>query len=126
MKPAILNSPHRHRIIHRRVGLISPTALRKMEQGTDSVYISEMAVLCQNVLSSRVNAGLLVGLLLYLGSNTAFSQAQPPLIEKFEADAPRVGAALPDITIHDDLGNPVNIRELANENYKVLILGCLT
>jgi len=45
---------------------------------------------------------------------------------QFEADAPKVGERLPDIAIHDDLGNLVNIRELADENYKVLILGCLT
>ena len=97
-----------------------------MEQGTDSVYISGMAVPWQNAPSNRINAGLLIGLLLCLGSNMAFSQAQPPLIERFEAEAPKVGEPLPDITVYDDLGNLVNIRELANENYKVLILGCLT
>ncbi len=97
-----------------------------MEQGTDSVYIGAMVVSCQKASSSRINAGLLVGLLLYLGSSVAFSQAQPPRMEAFEVGAPRVGEQLPDITVHDDLGNPVNIRELAGENYKVLILGCLT
>ena len=39
---------------------------------------------------------------------------------------PKVGEPLPDVTIYDDLGNPVNLRELADENYKVLVLGCLT
>ena len=97
-----------------------------MEQGTDSVYISGMAVRYQNAPDSRINVGLLIGLLLYLGSSTAFSQSQPPLMEKFEAHAPKVGEPLPDITVYDDLGNPVNIRELANENYTVLVLGCLT
>jgi len=104
-----------------------------MEQGTDSVYIGGMVVSCQKASSSRINAGLLVGLLLYLGSNVAFSQvppafsqAQPPRMEKFEVGAPKVGEQLPDITVHDDLGNPVNIRELSSENYKVLVLGCLT
>lgn len=85
-----------------------------------------MAVTCQKNSRRRVNVGLLVSLLLYLGSNSAFSQMQPPRMEKFESDAPKVGETLPDITIHDDLGNPVNIRDLANENYKVLVLGCLT
>ena len=47
-------------------------------------------------------------------------------MESFEANAPQVGESLPDITVHDDLGNLVNIRELGNENYKVLVLGCLT
>jgi hypothetical protein len=47
-------------------------------------------------------------------------------MERFEASAPQVGEPLPGIIVHDDLGNPVNIRELADENYKVLVLGCLT
>lgn len=85
-----------------------------------------MAVPNHKASTSRINAGLLVGLLLYLGSNAAFSQARQPRMEKFESNAPQVGESLPDITVHDDLGNLVNIRELANENYKVLVLGCLT
>jgi len=97
-----------------------------MEQGPDSVYITKMAVPNHKASTSRIKAGLLVGLLLYLGSNTAFSQARQPLMERFESNAPQIGELLPDIAIHDDLGNLVNIRELANENYKVLVLGCLT
>ena len=97
-----------------------------MERKTDSVYIGGMVTPSQKASRSRINAGLLVGLLLYLGSNTAFSQAQPPPMERFETFAPKIGEPLPDITVHDDLGNLVNIRDLANENYKVLVLGCLT
>jgi len=84
-----------------------------------------MAVPNHKASTSRIKAGLLVGLLLYLGSNAAFSQALVPPMERFE-NAPQVGESLPDIAVHDDLGNLVNIRELANENYKVLVLGCLT
>lgn len=41
--------------------------------------------------------------------------------------APQVGEQIPDVTIVDDQGNPVNIRELASEStYTVLTLGCLT
>ena len=41
--------------------------------------------------------------------------------------APEVGELFPDVTIVDDKGNPVNIRELAgNSPYTVLTLGCLT
>jgi len=82
---------------------------------------------CQKASISRINAGLFIGLLLCFGLNTAFAQQRtPPRMERFETGAPQVGESLPDITIYDDLGNPVNIRELANENYKVLVLGCLT
>jgi hypothetical protein len=96
-----------------------------MEQGPDSVYIAKMPASSRKASTSRIKAGLLVGLLLYIGSHAAFSQGRPPM-ESFEANAPQVGESLPDITVHDDLGNLVNIRELGNENYKVLVLGCLT
>ena len=41
--------------------------------------------------------------------------------------APEIGEQIPDLTIVDDQGNPVNIRELASRSpYTVLTLGCLT
>jgi len=41
--------------------------------------------------------------------------------------APEVGEQISDVTIVDDQGNPVNIRELASQSpYTVLTLGCLT
>ena len=41
--------------------------------------------------------------------------------------APQVGEQFPDITIVDDQGEPVNIRDLASRSpYTVLTLGCLT
>jgi hypothetical protein len=43
------------------------------------------------------------------------------------AGAPEVGEKISDVTIVDDQGNPVNIRELASQSpYTVLTLGCLT
>ena len=39
---------------------------------------------------------------------------------------PKVGEQLPDLTIVNDLGQPVNIREITKGNYSVLVLGCLT
>jgi hypothetical protein len=45
---------------------------------------------------------------------------------RFEVSAPKIGDPLPDLSIFDDQGNPVNIRDLGGENYKVLVLGCLT
>ncbi len=45
---------------------------------------------------------------------------------RFEA-APQIGELIPDVTIVDDQGNPVNVRELASRSpYTVLTLGCLT
>ena len=41
--------------------------------------------------------------------------------------APELGERIPDLTIVDDQGNPVNVRELASRSpYTVLTLGCLT
>ncbi len=39
---------------------------------------------------------------------------------------PKVGEQLPDLTIVNDLGQPVNIREITKGAYSVLVLGCLT
>ncbi len=91
-----------------------------------SVYIHAMFARPQNDSSRRIHVGLFVGLLIAFGMNHAMAQDGPPVMPQFEADAPKVGEQLPDITIHDDLGNPVNLRDLSDENYKVLVLGCLT
>ena len=41
--------------------------------------------------------------------------------------APEIGEQIPDLTIVDDQGNPVNLIELAGKStYTVLTLGCLT
>ena len=48
----------------------------------------------------------------------------PPNL-RFEA-APKIGERVPDLTIFDERGNPVNLREVAREHYTVLVLGCLT
>ena len=61
-------------------------------------------------------------------SSSTFAQMgmgsdQPTL--RFSA-APEIGERIPNLTIFDDAGNPVNLREIASENYTVLVLGCLT
>ncbi len=65
-------------------------------------------------------------------SNAAFGQAGmgPQGAERpnprFDS-ALQLGERIPDLTIVDDQGNPVNIRELASRSpYTVLTLGCLT
>jgi hypothetical protein len=45
---------------------------------------------------------------------------------RFIEMGPKVGEQLPDLTIVNDLGQPVNIREITKGNYSVLVLGCLT
>ena len=78
---------------------------------------------------------LTVAIAALLQSGLAF--AQPPRGAQMPAgitppnarfaNAPQVGETFPDVTIVDDQGNPVNIRELASRSpYTVLTLGCLT
>jgi hypothetical protein len=45
---------------------------------------------------------------------------------RFIENGPKVGERLPDLTIVDDMGSPVNIREITEGSYSVLVLGCLT
>ena len=51
--------------------------------------------------------------------------AYAPPDARFEM-APKIGEPLPDISVVDRDGNPVNVREVASEHYTVLVLGCLT
>ncbi len=54
--------------------------------------------------------------------------AQGPLLPpdvRFE-NGPKVGEMVPDVTIVDDQGRPVSVRELAQGQYTVMTLGCLT
>ncbi len=48
----------------------------------------------------------------------------PPDV-RFE-NGPKVGEMVPDVTIVDDQGRPVSVRELAQGQYTVMTLGCLT
>ena len=59
------------------------------------------------------------------GKAVLFVGGEPPDV-RF-VGAPEVGEQISDVTIVDDQGNPVNIRELASQSpYTVLTLGCLT
>ena len=45
---------------------------------------------------------------------------------RFMDIVPDIGEQLPDISIVDDDGNPVNMRDITTGQYTVLTLGCLT
>ncbi len=45
---------------------------------------------------------------------------------RFMDIVPGIGEQLPDISIVDDHGNPVNMRDITTGQYTVLTLGCLT
>lgn len=90
------------------------------------MYIDQMLMRRRNESRRLTGIGFVVGVLISVGMSQAIAQGGPPRMPQFEADAPKIGEQLPDITIHDDLGNPVNLRDLSDENHKVLVLGCLT
>ena len=69
-------------------------------------------------------AGLLQSGVVFAQPNGGVRGGGP---EVLFAAAPDIGEQIPDATIVDDQGNPVNIRELASQSpYTVLTLGCLT
>ena len=45
---------------------------------------------------------------------------------RFMATVPAIGEQIPDITIVDDQGNPVSMRDITTGQYTVLTVGCLT
>ena len=78
----------------------------------------------QRVLVPLTIVGLLQSGAVSGQSDTEFIGGSPDV--RF-VGAPEVGEQISDVTIVDDQGNPVNIRELASQNpYTVLTLGCLT
>ena len=48
------------------------------------------------------------------------------LDRNFEAVAPALGEAMPDVVVYDAEGTPHRLPELLRGHYSVLILGCLT
>ena len=68
---------------------------------------------------------LLAALVVFpMNSILAQGALLPPDV-RFE-NGPKVGEMVPDVTIVDDQGRPVSVRELAQGQYTVMTLGCLT
>lgn len=76
---------------------------------------------------SRVHVGqvLLVALLLVGGAGSSTVSAQP-VTGNFERQAPAVGELMPEALVYDRDGGELQLTELLQEHYTVLILGCLT
>ena len=80
----------------------------------------------QRVLLPLAIAGLLQSGIVLAQQGMGAPGAERPN-PRFDESGPRLGEQIPDLTIVDDQGNPVNIRELAGQSqYTVLTLGCLT
>ena len=48
------------------------------------------------------------------------------MFQNFEAVAPDIGEAMPDVLVYDDEGMPHRLPDLLTGHYSVVILGCLT
>jgi cytochrome oxidase Cu insertion factor (SCO1/SenC/PrrC family) len=55
----------------------------------------------------------------------AVAQGTPPQV-RFESAVAQVGELIPDLTVVDDQGNPVNLRDITRGHYTTITLGCLT
>lgn len=73
-----------------------------------------------------VHATIALGLIAASSLSQAQRAGPSGDIPRFIEMGPKVGEQLPDLTIVDDMGSPVNIREITKGNYSVLVLGCLT
>ena len=71
------------------------------------------------------SASLALVLAAFLQTNVVAAQGITPPQARFES-APQVGDRVPDLTIVDDQGNPVNLRDITRGHYTTITLGCLT
>lgn len=89
-----------------------------------------MSVTAENYSAIRkiVNVTVVLALVAAPSLGNAQQERRGPSgdIPSFIEMGPKVGDRLPDLTIFDDMGMPVNIREITKESYSVLVLGCLT
>jgi cytochrome oxidase Cu insertion factor (SCO1/SenC/PrrC family) len=75
------------------------------------------------------SASFALVLAAFLQTSLVVAQGMPPQVTppqvRFES-APKVGDMVPDLTIVDDQGNPVNLRDITRGHYTTITLGCLT
>jgi len=86
-----------------------------MSMRREQLLLIGTALLCTGITQAQPGMGM--------GGQASPGMVSPQL--RF-ANAPQVGDTIPDLTIFDRDGGPVNLRELTRENYTVLVLGCLT
>jgi len=90
-----------------------------------SSLVTFAAVLCLvSIASAQVPGGMPGGM---AGGMARGMGAGPSGMDtRFMATVPAIGEQIPDITIVDDQGNPVSMRDITTGQYTVLTVGCLT
>ena len=83
-----------------------------------------------NLIRKSVHFSIVFGLAMSLSLGLVqqgFAQQGPVGdLPGFLANGPKVGERLPDVSIFNDMGEPVSIRDLTKGSYSVMVLGCLT
>ena len=85
-----------------------------------------MKIQSYSALRNIVHASLVLSMAAVPSLSSAQRAGPTGDIPKFVENGPKVGEQLPDLTIFDDMGTPVNIRDITKGSYSVLVLGCLT
>ena len=82
------------------------------------------ALFLTGVASAQVPGGMARGM---AGGMARGMGAGPSGMDtRFMATVPAIGEQIPDVTIVDDQGNPVSMRDITTGQYTVLTLGWLT
>ena len=85
-----------------------------------------MKIQSYSVLRNIVHASIVLGMAVAPSLSSAQRAGPTGNIPRFLAKSNKVSKPLADLTIFDDMGTPVNIRDITKGNYSVLVLGCLT
>lgn len=59
-------------------------------------------------------------------SSDALRKAMDAVTRRFEAAAPAIGEAVPDVEVYDAKGNKKRLGAMLKDHYTVIVLGCLT
>ncbi len=87
-----------------------------------SLVIFAAALCLASIASAQAPGGIAGG----MARGMAAGGGPTGMDTRFMDIVPDIGEQLPDISIVDDQGNPVNMRDITTGQYTVLTLGCLT
>ncbi len=86
-----------------------------------SSLVTFAAALCLvSIASAQAPGGMAGGMARGMGAGPSGMDT------RFMDIVPDIGEQIPDITIVDDQGNPVSMRDITTGQYTVLTVGCLT
>ena len=91
-----------------------------MNRRLSPLVLFAAALFLAGVASAQAPGGMAGGMARGMGAGPSGMDT------RFMDIVPDIGEQLPDISIVDDQGNPVNMRDITTGQYTVLTLGCLT